>query len=167
MSNRAIARTPRTAFLLACAAVLLAPSGALAAPASAAIAPSTVLAAAGQITPIALGPGQPSANHAVFAQPFRTLDPGALRAAKLRAAAIASRGSRGPGKPSSSTLTPLSSFFNNLNRPGLSNYIEMVNQSIGVYDRSLNQVSSTDNGSFMGTGSGTSVSDPQIQWDGQ
>ena len=181
MSTGAIAHIRRAAVVLSCAAVLLAPIDALAAPGPAA-ATSSVVPPAGHLTPMALGPGQPSANHAVFAQPFRTLDPGALRAAKLRAAAIASRGSRGPRKPAA-TVTPLSSFFNNLNSPGLSdlmvappdstgavgpnNYIEMVNQNIGVYDRGLNQLSTTDNGSFMGTGSGTSVSDPQIQWDGR
>jgi hypothetical protein len=183
MSTRTIARTPRAAFLLACAAVLLAPTSALAAPESAATGGSTVLTAAGQITPTALGPGEPSANHAVFAQPFRTLDPDALRAAKLRAAALASRDSRGSRKPAGVTVTPLSSFWNNLNKSGLSNstvappdstgaigpnnYIEMVNQNIGVYDRSLNLLSSTDNGTFTGAGSSLSVSDPQVQWDGQ
>jgi len=188
MSTGVIAPIRRVAIVLASAAVLLAPIDVLAAPTHVATATplatsSSVLAAAGQLTPVALGPGQPSAKHPVVAQPFRTLDPGALRAAKLRAAAIASRGSRGPLKPSSGTVSPLSSFFNNLNSPGLSNltvappdstgaigpsnYIEMVNQNIGVYDRSLNQVSTTDNGSFMGTGAGTSVSDPQIQWDGR
>jgi hypothetical protein len=188
MSKQAIARIRRVAIVLASAAVLLAPIDVLAAATHVATAThpattSSVLAAAGQLTPVALGPGQPSARHPVVAQPFRTLDPGALRAAKLRAAAIASRGARGPLKPSSGTVSPLSSFFNNLDSPGLSNltvappdstgaigpgnYIEMVNQNIGVYDRSLNQVSTTDNGSFMGTGAGTSVSDPQIQWDGR
>src|SRR5206468_587951 len=49
---------------------------------------------------------------------------------------------------------------------GPNNYIEMVNQQIGVYDRNLNLLSSMDNGSFTGAGSLT-VTDPQIQWDGQ
>jgi hypothetical protein len=179
MSARAIARTPRAAFLLACAAVLLAPMGALAAPDSS-TSTATLIPAVGQATPTVLGPGEPSANHDVLARPFLTLDPGALRAAKLHAAAIASRGHRGP---SVAIHTPLAGFFNNLNSPGLnnltvappdstgaigpSNYIEMVNQNIGVYDRSLNLLASTDNGTFMGTGSSVSVSDPQIQWDGR
>ncbi|HXI80926.1 MAG TPA: fibronectin type III domain-containing protein, partial [Verrucomicrobiae bacterium] len=122
----------------------------------------------------------PSTNHAVLARPFLTLDPGALRAAKLRAAAIASRGNRGPSAP---TRTPLAGLFNNINRSGLSqptvappdstgaigpnNYVEMVNQEIGVYDRSLNLLSSTDNGTFTGAAGAASVSDPQVQWDGQ
>jgi Fibronectin type III domain len=188
MSTEAIAPIRRVAIVFAAAAVLLAPIDVLAAATHVATAThaattSSVLAPAGQLTPIALRPGRPSAKHPVVAQPFRTLDPGALRAAKLRAAAIASRGSRRPLKPSNTSVSPLSSFFNNLNSPGLSNltvappdstgaigpsnYIEMVNQNIGVYDRSLNQISTTDNGSFMGTGAGTSVSDPQIQWDGR
>src|SRR5437867_2346379 len=131
MSTGAIARTTRAAFLLACAAVLVAPIDALAAPGPAATT-SSILAAAGQLTPKALGPGQPSARHAVFAQPFRTLDPGALRAAKLRAAAIASRDSRGPRNPSSVTVTPLSGFFNNLNSPGLSNLTVAPPDSTGA-----------------------------------
>jgi hypothetical protein len=181
MSTRAVPRTPRLAFVLASAAILLAPTVAIAAPGSSAgtaSAPS-VLAPVGQVTPTALGPGVPSTNRPAFAQPFRTLDPGALRAAKLRAAALVSRGSRGPAV---TTNAPLAGSIN-LNSPGLSqltvappdstgaigpnNYIEMVNQKIGVYDRSLNLVSTTDNGTFMGTGGSGSVSDPQIQWDGQ
>ena len=78
---------------------------------------------------------------------------------------------------------PLAGLFNNLNSPGLSqltvappdstgaigpnNYVEMVNQQIGVYDRNLNLISSTDNGSFTGAGASLTVTDPQIQWDGQ
>ena len=49
---------------------------------------------------------------------------------------------------------------------GPNNYVEMVNQQIGVYDRSLNLLASSDNGAFMGAGS-LSVTDPQIQWDPQ
>jgi hypothetical protein len=182
MSTRSGAPTPRLSFLLACAAILLAPALASAAPTPSAGTTSNalVVATAGEATPIALGPGAPSTNHAAFAQPFRTLDPGALRAAKLRAAAIASVGSRGPAI---TTGGPLAGFFNNINSPGLSqptvappdstgaigpnHYVEMVNQAIGVYDRSLNLLSTTDNGSFMGASGAVSVSDPQIQWDGQ
>jgi uncharacterized repeat protein (TIGR01451 family) len=43
----------------------------------------------------------------------------------------------------------------------------MVNQKIGVYDRNLNSISSTDNGTFTGAGASLTVTDPQIQWDGQ
>jgi Fibronectin type III domain len=179
MSTGAIARIPRAALLLACAAVLLVPAGTLAGVESA-TSTATAIAAVGHATPTVLGPGEPSADRALLARPFLTLDPDALRAAKLRAAAIGSRGHRGP---LAATHTPLAGFFNNLNRPGLNNltvappdstgaigptnYIEMVNQNIGVYDRSLNLLGSTDNGTFMGTGGTVSVSDPQIQWDGR
>ena len=110
-------------------------------------------------------PGVPETKHPAFAQPFHTLDADALRAAKLHAAAIASRGSRGP---SIAPHAPLAGLFNNLNSPGLNqltatppdstgaigpnNYVEMVNQEIGVYDRNLNLISSTDNGTFTGAG---------------
>ena len=185
MLTWATARTHRAALALALTAGLLTSTIATANLAWAGgtvgtAATASVLAPVGHATPTALGPGVPSTNRPVFAQPFRTLDPGALRAAKLRAAALASRGSRGP---STGTATPLAGFFNNLNASGLSdysvappdstgaigpnNYVEMVNQLIGVYDRNLNQVSSTDDGSFAGAGASLTVSDPQIQWDGQ
>jgi hypothetical protein len=113
--------------------------------------------------------------------PFHTLAPGALRAAKLRAAAHASVGQRRPLAP---VHLPLTGLFNGLNGSGLSDYaatppdstgaigptryIEMVNQQIGVFDRSsLALLSSTDNGSFTGASLLDTVSDPQIQWDGQ
>ena len=182
MSIWTFARIPRAPFVLVSTALLVAGTLGMAVPASGASpGPSgSVLAPIGQSTPTPLGPGVPSTNQAVLAQPFRTLDPGALRSAKLHAAAIASRGERGPSVP---THTPLAGLFNNLNRSGLSqptvappdstgaigpnNYVEMVNQQIGVYDRSLNLLSSTDNGTFTGAGGAASVSDPQIQWDGR
>ena len=182
MSTWTVARFPRVGFVLASAAILLASTLGIAAPASGAgPGPAgSIQAPIGHLTPTALGPGVPSTNRPVFAQPFRTLDSGALRAAKLRAAAIASRGARGPLV---APRAPLAGFFNNLNSPGLSqltvappdstgsigpnNYVEMVNQQIGVYDRNLNLITSSDNGAFMGAPAGVSVSDPQIQWDGQ
>ena len=182
MSTWTVARIPRVAFVLASAAIILASTLGTAVPASGASpsSPGPVLAPIGQITPTALGPGVPATNRPVFAQPFRALNPGALRAAKLHAAALASRGSRGP---SIAPRTPLAGLFNNLNSPGLSqltvappdstgaigpnNYVEMVNQQIGVYDRNLNLISSTDNGTFTGAGASLTVTDPQIQWDGQ
>jgi hypothetical protein len=181
MSTWTVARIPRVAFVLTSAAILVAGTLGIAAPASgASLAPQgSVLAPIGHITPTALRSGTPTANRPVFAQPFRTLDPGALRAAKLHAAAVASRGSR---RPLTAAGGPLAGLFNNLDSPGLSqltvappdsngaigpnNYIEMVNQQIGVYDRNLNLISSMDNGSFTGAGALT-VTDPQIQWDGQ
>jgi Domain of unknown function (DUF5979)/Fibronectin type III domain len=182
MSAWTVARIPRVAFVLASVAILLAGTLGMAAPASGVslAPPGSILAPIGHITPTALGPGAPATNRPSFAPPFRTLDPGALRAAKLRAAAIASRGSRGP---SLAPLAPLAGLFNNLDSPGLNqvtvappdstgaigpnNYVEMVNQEIGVYDRKLNLISSTDNGTFTGAGASLTVTDPQIQWDGQ
>jgi hypothetical protein len=176
------AHIPRVAFVLASAAILLAGTLGVAAPASGAspAPPGSVLAPIGRITPTALGPGAPATNRASFAPPFRALNPGALRAAKLHAAAVASRGSRGPFI---ATRAPLAGLFNNLDSPGLNqitvappdstgaigpnNYVEMVNQEIGVYDRNLNLISSTDNGTFTGAGASLSVTDPQIQWDRQ
>jgi len=182
MSTWTVTRIPRVALVLASTAILLAgilgtgvaASGAGPAPAG------SILAPIGHITPTVLGPGVPASNRPVFAQPFRTLDTGALRSAKLHAAAVASRGSRGP---IIAPRTPLAGLFNNLDSPGLSqltvappdstgaigpnNYVEMVNQEIGVYDRNLNLVSSTDNGTFTGAGASLTVTDPQIQWDGQ
>ena len=137
--------------------------------------------AVGTLTPRALGPGQPSVRNGRAVMPFHTLAPGALRAAKLRAAAHASVGQRRPMAP---VHLPLTGLFNGLNGSGLSDYaatppdstgaigptryVEMVNQQIGVFDRTnLAMVSSTDNGSFTGASALDSVSDPQVQWDPQ
>jgi hypothetical protein len=182
MSTWAVARIPRAASVLTLTAILLAGTLGTAAPISGASPglDGSIQAPLGQVTPTALPPGVPSTSRDVVAQPFRALDPGALRAAKLDAAAVASRGSRGPLIP---PRTPLAGLFNNVNSPGLSqptvappdstgsigpnHYVEMVNQEIGVYDRSLNLISSSDNGSFSGADAAASVSDPQIQWDGR
>lgn len=182
MSTWTMARIPRAAFALASTAMLAAGTLGTGAPVlGASPTPAgSVMAPIGQITPTTLGPGEPSASRPGFAQPFRTLDASALRAAKLHAAAVASRGSRGPLV---APQTPLAGLFNNLDSPGLSqltvappdstgtigpnNYIEMVNQQIGVYDRNLNLITSTDNGTFTGAGGSMSITDPQIQWDPQ
>ena len=120
MSTWTVARIPRVAFVLASAATLVAGTLGIAAPASGASpAPQgSVLAPIGHITPTALSSGPPTTNRPVFAQPFRTLNPGALRAAKLHAAAVASRGSRGPSIAKSG---PLAGLFNNLDSPGRAN----------------------------------------------
>ena len=182
MSTWSGARVRRVAVSLASTAVLLAGTLGTAVPASGASpgTPGTVLAPIGRLTPTALGSGVPETKHPAFAQPFHTLDADALRAAKLHASAIASRGSRGP---SIAPHAPLAGLFNNLNSPGLNqltvtppdstgaigpnNYVEMVNQEIGVYDRDLKLISSTDNGTFTGAGAGLTVTDPQIQYDPQ
>src|SRR6478752_6103894 len=179
MSTLTVARLSRVAFVLV--AILLAGSlGVIPVSGASPTAQGSVLAPLGHVTPTALGPGVPATDRPANAQPFRTLDAGALRAATLHAAAVASRGQRGPSSP---IRAPLAGLFNNINSTGLSqltvappdstgaigptNYVEMVNQEIGIYDRSLNLISSTDNGTFMGAPATLSVSDPQIQWDGQ
>ena len=89
MSTGTMTRIPRAAFALACATVLVAGTIGTAVPAFAAspTPAGSVLAPIGEITPKALGPGVPSTNRHAFAPPFRTLDPSALEAAKLHAAA--------------------------------------------------------------------------------
>jgi hypothetical protein len=47
---------------------------------------------------------------------------------------------------------------------GPSNYVEIINTTIAVYDRNLNLISSTDLASFSNAGS-LNVSDPNVQWD--
>jgi phosphodiesterase/alkaline phosphatase D-like protein len=113
------------------------------------------------------------------------MNPEALRKAKLEAAAA----SPAPTAPTPSTSTPAAAtLFNGLNSPGLSaadegnqptppdstgaigptRYMELVNQLVGVYDRSnLTLLSSTDLGTFTAVPSGLATSDPQIQWDPQ
>jgi hypothetical protein len=49
---------------------------------------------------------------------------------------------------------------------GPTRYVEMVNTTVTVYDRSLNQISTLDLATFAGAGS-LNVSDVQIQWDGR
>src|SRR5437868_10886602 len=61
--------------------------------------------AVGTRTPHALGPGQLSVRNGNAVMPFHTLAPGALRAAKLRAAARASAGQRRPQAPVNLPLT--------------------------------------------------------------
>ncbi len=183
MSTWTVARVPRVAFVLASVTALVAGSLGMTAPmlgASPGL-PDSAITPVGHLVPIALRPGSStSTNRPVSAQPFRTLDDPALRAAKLHAAAVASRGQRGPLQ---APHTPLAGIFNNTNGSGLNqltvappdstgaigpnNYVEMVNQQIGVYDRSLHLISSSDNGTFMGAPSNLSVTDPQIQWDPQ
>jgi hypothetical protein len=109
-----------------------------------------------------------------------TIDLAAHRAAKARVS--------GATQPASGTTAAAlnAALFNNLNQPGLgagdesfcctppdstgaigpNNYIEMVNNLIGVYSRgNLSLLSSMDTASFVAAQSGLTVSDPQIQWD--
>lgn len=142
--------------------------------------PAQALVPVGGFTPRALGPGSASPRSArASVLPFRSLAPDALSAAKLRAAAQLSVGQR---TPVTNTL-PSTGLYNGLNQAGLSdyavtppdstgaigpnNYVEMVNQQVGVYDRNLAQISTTDMGTFTGASLLQTVSDPQIQWDPQ
>ncbi|HKW69158.1 MAG TPA: hypothetical protein VJP81_01115, partial [Candidatus Dormibacteraeota bacterium] len=78
-------------------------------------------------------------------------------------------------------------FFNGTNQPGVSaadegfcctppdptgaigpnHYVEFINTTIAVFDRSLKMLSSKDMASFVAAPSGLNVSDPQVQWDPQ
>jgi len=115
------------------------------------------------------------------------MNPAALRAAKLKAAGAPPRMTVSTDSTMTAT-TSAAAAYNGLNSLGLSaadegyqptppdstgaigptRYVEMVNQLVGVYDRTnLTLVSSTDLGTFTGTPSSLATSDPQIQWDPQ
>jgi fibronectin type 3 domain-containing protein len=163
--------------------LLLAPSTVVAAPASKGAQPSaaafSVRAPVAQATPAAFVGGGSAANEATrIALRFHSVDEGALRAAKLRAAAAASVGGR---TPAAAVVTPALAKVT-VNKGGLvdhmvtppdatgaigpSHYVEAVNQQVGVYDRNLNAVSSTTLAAWMAAG-GWTVSDPQVEWDQQ
>src|SRR6266568_1923127 len=166
------------------------------APVTAGAAPSSLATASGPragstVTPVGqiqvplLTPGKSHQPTRATPRPFRTMNPAALRKAKLEAAAA----SPGPGGAAPATSAPsAAALFNGLNGPGLSaadqgyqptppdstgaigptRYLEFVNQLVGVYDRSnLALLSSTDLGTFTAVPSGLATSDPQIQWDPQ
>jgi len=121
-------------------------------------------------------------------KPFLSINPAAL--AKARQAAVSKPGanlptaSAAPGA-TSSAVGPQTGVFNGVNQPGISaadegycctppdstgavgpnNYVEFVNTTIRVYDRTLNQLSQLDMASFVAAPTGLNVSDPQIQWD--
>jgi hypothetical protein len=152
-----------------------------AAPASAGGA--TVVPPAGRLSVTLLGPQPKHAKVDAPSAPIRTKDPGALRAAKAAAEA---------GVPKASATVPPSaagpsgSLFSGLNSAGLSaqdegatatppdstgaigptRYIEMVNNLVGVYDRSnLTQLSKVDFPTFAHVPAGLTTSDPQVEWD--
>ena len=142
--------------------------------------------AVGQVKATLLVAGSHRANaKASPALPTKFMHPRELQAAKLKAAS----GARpAPTQPAAPTAAPAAALFNGLNQPGLSaadggsgatppdstgaigptRYVEMVNQMVGVYDRTnLSQLSKTDLASFVGAPAGVTTSDPQIQWDPQ
>jgi hypothetical protein len=133
------------------------------------------------------GPHQ-SQTESVQSQPFRSINPEALSSAKRTATEAMQRAPSGVGVPSFLASPLAAGLFNGLNRPGLSaadeswsvtppdstgaigptRYVEMVNQLVGVYDRSnLALLSRLDLGSFVGAPGGITTSDPQIEWDAQ
>ena len=182
--GRSVLRSIQSRFaVVAVGLSLLIPSAAMAAPASndqpRSGAGASVRAPVAQATPAAFVGGGAAAPHASpIALTFRSIDDKALRAAKLRAAAAASVGGR---TPQVRIVTPAAASVS-ANKGGLvdhavtppdstgaigpSHYVEMVNQQVGVYDRNLNVVSSTNLTSFVAA-SGWTVSDPQIEWDQQ
>lgn len=132
--------------------------------------------------PAALNPTAHARPQGHTVVPFRTIDPNALRIAKQKAA-------QAPAAPAPSIArtAPKASIYNNVNQPGIaagdegacctppdttgsigpSHYLEIVNNLVRVYDRSLNRISDADLGTFTGTPAGISTSDPQMQWDAQ
>jgi fibronectin type 3 domain-containing protein len=182
--GRSVLRSIRARFVVMFVGLsLLAPSMVVAAPISNSRplsgAPASVRAPVAQATPVVfVGGGTAVPQASPIAIPFRSVDDNALRAAKLRAAAAASVGGRTPqSRVENPALAAVS-----VNKGGLvdhmvtppdstgaigpSHYVEMVNQQVGVYDRNLNAVSSTNLTSFVAA-SGWTVSDPQIEWDQQ
>ncbi|HEX2646409.1 MAG TPA: hypothetical protein VHO95_04215, partial [Candidatus Dormibacteraeota bacterium] len=134
------------------------------------------------VTALAGQPAKSAKHKSSQANPIRYMHPDALAAAKQAAAGAQ------PQAGAATTSSPATaSLFNGLNQPGLSasdegngatppdstgaigpnNYIEMVNQLVGVYDRNLTKISSSDLGSFVGVPSGVTSTDPQVQWDPQ
>jgi hypothetical protein len=116
------------------------------------------------------------------------MNPEALRAAKRTATEALQRAPSGVGIPSFSASPSAAALFNGLNRLGLSasdegstatppdstgaigptRYVEMVNQLVGVYDRSnLALLSQLALGTFVGAPGGITTSDPQVEWDAQ
>ncbi|HEV2476950.1 MAG TPA: hypothetical protein VGX22_10450, partial [Candidatus Dormibacteraeota bacterium] len=117
--------------------------------------------------------------------PLLNPHPDALKTARQKAAGGGPLTSR--SAPTNATQSaPSGSVFNGLNQPGLAaadegnaatppdptgaigpnQYIEMVNQLVGVFDRgTLVRLSSTDFATFAHVPSGVGTSDPQIEWD--
>ncbi len=143
----------------ALAMVLIAASPVLAQPAAVqASSRPTTIPRAGTIRPAALRPSTPAAPHGHIVYPLRTLDPSALNIAKQRAAGAPS--ASGPLVVATALTTGL---YNNTNQQGIgagdefyccvppdttdaigpTRYVEIVNEFVRVYDRSLNRISDT------------------------
>lgn len=116
--------------------------------------------------------------------PFHTLNPRAL--ARAKAAAASHRPSSSANRPAASAKTTpgrLASVFNGINAPGLAaadgggsvppdttgaigpnHYVEPINSTIAVYDRSLNELNRSDMAAFEGF-PGLNAFDPQVNYD--
>jgi fibronectin type III domain protein len=182
--GRSIARPIRSRIVAAAVGLLLlTPTMASAAPAmtsnATARADLAVRTPVAQATPVPFAGGRPTAQRgSPIAISFRSMDDGALRAAKLRAAAASSVGGRmpravAPAPALASIGVNKGGLVDHMVTPpdstgaiGPTRYVEMVNQQVAVYDRTLATVSSTDLTSFVAA-SGWTVSDPQIEWDQQ
>ena len=143
--------------------------------------------AAGHIKATLLAPQSKHEAPPKHAKPLRSMNPSALKEAKRKADAEAAQSAPG-SPPTAPAAAPAAALFNGLNQPGLSaadegsgatppdstgaigptRYVEMVNQLVGVYDRSnLALLSSEDLATFVGAPVGIATTDPQIQWDPQ
>jgi hypothetical protein len=155
---------------------------------AAAQSPGTELRPSAQVQAIALGPGRTHPQFepgAGLTTPLRTLDSGDLRTAKLNASGALQPTAPGPRATSGLAPSPQAAVFNGINKLGLAaadeagcctppdttgaigpnHYVEMVNQLIAVYDRSLNLRASSALMSFLSPPGATVITDPQIQWD--
>ena len=166
------------------AAVIVAVLGLLTPPATGEAKSQPTVPAAGHVQAALLTSqaGHQAPNRTL--KPLHTPHPDALKAAKQRAAAAAPHAAA-TGQPQTSAPST-SSIFNGLDNPGLqasdegnaatppdstgaigpNNYVEMVNNLVGVYDRNtLTLQSSTGFAGFAHVPAGLGTSDPQIEWD--
>src|SRR6266852_5247641 len=189
-ANGRLRRLPASVRLvlpIAAAAILLAtPTTATAAPSVSSASGPNVLQAVGEVQASVLT-ASPHKGQGKAASPLpaKFMHPDELRTAKVKAAAAPPTA---PSQPATSTAPAAAALFNGLNQPGLAaadegsgatppdstgaigptRYVELVNQMIGVYDRSnLSLLSRTDLASFVGVPAGVASTDPQIQWDPQ
>jgi hypothetical protein len=137
------------------------------------------------LSPRAASPATPASKS--LNKPFLSANPAELAKAKLRAAAQA--GPAAPAAPHSSSARtasgPGTGLYNGINQPGVSaadegfcctppdstgsigpnNYVEFVNTTVRVFDRTLTTVSTIDMATFVAAPAGLNVTDPQMQWD--
>lgn len=175
------------ALAIAACAAALAPAPAAAAPAAPNPGHGSEVRPVGRVEAPLLIPGPGSKSKKSGAAPFRSVNPSALRASKLKADAAAAATSTAPAA-AAATSASAAGLWNGLDAAGFAaadegysptppdatgaigptRYLEFVNNLVGVYDRgSLARLSSTDLGTFSAIPSGTTSTDPQVQWDPQ